>query len=225
MSDGYRLIRIDEVNNTSINSDQLEKITSKLRTSRADAIILSDFRHGLFNKSTIPQILKSVPRGTFKVADSQVASRWGNILDFPDCDLITPNEQEVRFALADQDTVIRPLGTDLMNKSGAKTLMLKLGSRGMLTFRTEKVAGARPTFFAVDALVRENIIDTVGSGDALLAYSTIVQLKTKNEVLSSIIGTIAAGLACQKEGNVTISPAEIISFINKLEKLSEFAEV
>ena len=32
-------------------------------------------------------------------------------------------------------------------------------------------------------------------------------------------------LACQKEGNVTISPAEIISFINKLEKLSEFAEV
>ena len=225
MSDGYRLIRIDEVNNTSINSDQLEKITSKLRTSRADAIILSDFRHGIFNKSTIPQILNSVPSGTFKVADSQVASRWGNILDFPDCDLITPNEQEVRFALADQDTVIRPLGTDLMNKSGAKTLMLKLGSRGMLTFRTEKVAGARPTFFAVDALVREKIIDTVGSGDALLAYSTIVQLKTKNEVLSSIIGTIAAGLACQKEGNVTISPAEIISFINKLEKLSEFAEV
>jgi hypothetical protein len=64
----------------------------------------------------------------------------------------------------------------------------------------------------------------VGSGDALLAYSTIVQLKTNNEVLSSIIGTIAAGLACQKEGNVTIKPVEIISYINKLERMSEIAE-
>jgi rfaE bifunctional protein kinase chain/domain/rfaE bifunctional protein nucleotidyltransferase chain/domain len=224
LADGYRLIRIDEVNNSSINSEQVAGITSKLKDSKANAIILSDFRHGMFNKSTIPQILNSVPNGTFKVADSQVASRWGNILDFPNCDLITPNEQEVRFALADQDTVIRPLGTELMNKSGAKTLMLKLGARGMLTFRTEKKAGDRPTFFAVDALVRDSIIDPVGSGDALLAYSTIVQLKTNNEVLSSIIGTIAAGLACQKEGNVTINPVEIISYIDKLEKMSELAE-
>jgi bifunctional ADP-heptose synthase (sugar kinase/adenylyltransferase) len=224
LADGYRLIRIDEVNNSSINSEQLAGITSKLKNSKASAVILSDFRHGMFNKSTIPQILNSVPNGTFKVADSQVASRWGNILDFPNCDLITPNEQEVRFALADQDTVIRPLGTELMHKSGAKTLMLKLGARGMLTFRTEKKAGDRPTFFAVDALVRDSIIDPVGSGDALLAYSTIVQLKTNNEVLSSIIGTIAAGLACQKEGNVTINPVEIIGYINKLEKMSELAE-
>ena len=224
LADGYRLIRIDEVNNTSINAEQLSEITIKLKKSKANAIILSDFRHGMFHKSTIPQILKSLPSEIFKVADSQVASRWGNILDFPNCDLITPNEQEVRFALADQDTVIRPLGTELMNKSGAKTLMLKLGARGMLTFRTEQKAGDRPTFFAVDALVRDRIIDPVGSGDALLAYSTIVQLKTKNEVLSSIIGTIAAGLACQKEGNVSITPAEIISYINKLEKMSEFEE-
>lgn len=220
LADGYRLLRIDEVSNSSISKEQVLEISNKLKKSKADAIIFSDFRHGIFNKSTIPLLLDSIPVNTFKVADSQVASRWGNILDFPNCDLITPNEQEVRFALADQDTVIRPLGTELMKKSGAKTLMLKLGARGMLTFRTEEKAGDRPTFFAVDALVRDNIIDPVGSGDALLAYSTIVQLKTNNEVVSSIIGTIAAGLACQKEGNVTIKPEEIFEYINKLEKMT-----
>jgi bifunctional ADP-heptose synthase (sugar kinase/adenylyltransferase) len=73
-------------------------------------------------------------------------------------------------------------------------------------------------------LVRENIIDPVGSGDALLAYATIVQLKTNNEVLSSIIGSIAAGLACQKEGNVTISPDEILEYVNKLEKMSNLVD-
>jgi hypothetical protein len=46
-------------------------------------------------------------------------------------------------------------------------------------------------------------------------------LKTRNEVLASIIGTIAAGLACQKEGNVTISPSEIVSQINNIEDMSK----
>jgi rfaE bifunctional protein kinase chain/domain len=224
ISDGYRLIRIDDVNNSSISNEQLGIIVKKLENSRANAVILSDFRHGIFNKSTIPVILKSIPNKTLKVADSQVASRWGNILDFVNCDLITPNEQEVRFALADQDTVIRPLGSELMKKSGAKTLMLKLGARGMLTFRTEEKAGDRPAFFAIDALVRDNIIDPVGSGDALLAYATIVLLNTNSEVLSSIIGSIAAGLACQKEGNVTISPDEILEYLNKLETMSNLVD-
>jgi sugar/nucleoside kinase (ribokinase family) len=113
-----------------------------------------------------------------------------------------------------------------MKRSGAKTLMLKLGQRGMLTFRAEiRAENNRPEFFAVDALVRDNIIDPVGSGDALLAYSTLVQLKTNNEVLSSIIGTIAAGLACQKEGNTTVTPDEILNYIFRLEKSSNLAEL
>ena len=49
-------------------------------------------------------------------------------------------------------------------------------------------------------------------------------LKTNNEVLSSIIGSIAAGLACQKEGNVTISPDEILEYLNKLEKMSNLVD-
>ena len=48
--------------------------------------------------------------GFFKVADSQVASRWGNITEFKNFDLITPNEREARFALADQDSGIRSAG-------------------------------------------------------------------------------------------------------------------
>jgi rfaE bifunctional protein kinase chain/domain/rfaE bifunctional protein nucleotidyltransferase chain/domain len=218
---GYRLIRIDEVSNSSINEEQINIFSSMLLETKSNAVIFSDFRHGIFNKTTIPNFINCVPEGVFKVADSQVASRWGNILDFQNCDLITPNEQEVRFALADQDTVIRPLGSDLMKQSGAKVIMLKLGARGMLTFRTEEKADSKPLFFAVDSLVRDNIIDPVGAGDALLAYSTIIMLKTSNEVLASIIGTIAAGLACQKEGNVTISPSEIISQINNLENMSK----
>ena len=56
-----------------------------------------------------------MPEGAFRVADSQVASRWGNILDFQGFDLITPNEREARFALGDQDSVVRPLGLEALS--------------------------------------------------------------------------------------------------------------
>ena len=71
----------------------------------------------------------------FKVGDSQVASRWGNILEFDNFDLITPNERETRFALGDQDTGIRPLASKLYEKAKCKTLIFKLGSNGILTLR------------------------------------------------------------------------------------------
>ena len=51
------------------------------------------------------------------MADSQVASRWGNILEFKGFDLITPNEREARFALADQDSGVRPLAPELYEQA------------------------------------------------------------------------------------------------------------
>ena len=56
-----------------------------------------------------------------------MASRWGNITEFQGFDLITPNEREARFALADQDSGIRPLAAKLYDEAKCKTLILKLG--------------------------------------------------------------------------------------------------
>ena len=43
--------------------------------------------------------------------------------------------KEARFALGDQDSSIRPLATNLFNKSKCKLLILKLGEKGSLTYR------------------------------------------------------------------------------------------
>ena len=95
-----------------------------------DAVVFSDFRHGIFNRRTIPRLIAAIPDGVYKVADSQVASRWGNITDFKGFDLITPNEREARFALGDQDSGIRPLASALYDAAQCKTLILKLGENG-----------------------------------------------------------------------------------------------
>ena len=223
VADGYRMIRIDTVDNKTIDADVLAAMVTDLRAAQSDAVVFSDFRHGIFNRATIPSFMSAVPEGTFTVADSQVASRWGNVLDFAGCDLITPNEEEVRFALADQDSVIRPLGTALYEQSRCKILMLKVGARGMLTFRGAMQGPEKRSFFTVDSLARDAIADPVGAGDALLAYATLTQVATGNEVISSILGAIAAGIECEFEGNVPVTPDLISIRLRELETASEFA--
>ena len=216
VASNYRLLKIDTLNNTSVSDFILHQISDKIRHAPSDAVIFSDFRHGIFNRRTIPELFAAIPEGAYKVADSQVASRWGNITDFQTFDLITPNEREARFALADQDSGIRSLAANLYDKANCKTLILKLGNRGILTCRNNRHE-ALDSFFVMDSFA-ERTVDTVGAGDALLAYATLSILATGSEVVASIIGSLAAACECECDGNVPISLEHILKKINMIEK-------
>jgi len=218
----YRLLKIDTVDNTSISDNILLEMADKISNTPCDAVIFSDFRHGIFNKRTIPKLSDAIPKGVFRVADSQVASRWGNILEFDNFDLITPNEREARFALGDQDSGIRPLAAHLYNKSKCKTLMLKLGNKGVLTCKTANHEDMN-SFFVVDSFV-EHLQDAVGAGDALLAYASLALLATHSEAMATILGSIAAACECEFDGNIPITPERILEKIKILEKMVSYAD-
>src|SRR5450631_656303 len=220
IADGYRLLKVDTLDNRSITDDTLQSITNTIANEPSNAVVFSDFRHGIFNRRTIPSLVASIPQGRYRVADSQVASRWGNIADFKGFDLITPNEREARFALGDQDSGIRPLAADIFDAACCKTLILKLGERGVLTCRNSEHE-ALDSFFVVDSFV-DRLVDGVGAGDALLAYATLSMLATGSDVLSTIIGTMAAACECERDGNVPIKVEDIHLKIDAVERKAEF---
>ena len=113
----------------------------------------------------MPVLINCIPEDVFRVADSQVASRWGNITEFKGFDLITPNEKEARFSMADQDSNIGTLTTNVKNACEAKNIVLKLGARGALFLQDD-----RPC--SIDSFAY-NVRDAVGAGDAFLAYATL----------------------------------------------------
>lgn len=217
---GYNLLKVDTLDNRAISERILDALADQVEETPSDIVVFSDFRHGMFNRDTIPRLIKSIPDNVFRVADSQVASRWGNILEFHGFDLITPNEREARFALGDQDSVVRPLGLELYRQAGCKTLMLKLGERGVMTFRSvpQNYEDVR-AFFAVDTFA-ERVIDAVGSGDALLSYASLALFKTKNPVIASVLGSLAAAVECEHEGNIPVRTQDVI---RKLEHYERFA--
>jgi rfaE bifunctional protein nucleotidyltransferase chain/domain len=219
----YNLLKIDTVDNRSISDRILETLCGQIRDVDADVVVFSDFRHGIFNRQTIPALTKTIPERAFRVADSQVASRWGNVLDFRGFDLICANEREARFALGDQDSVVRPLGLELYRRAECQTLVLKLGERGLLTFRAipKKEEDVR-AFFALDTFATR-VVDAVGSGDALLSYAAPALFVTGNAVIASVLGSLAAAVECKHQGNVPVSPANVVELLEQYERLFRYA--
>jgi len=217
IADNYRLLKVDNLENTPINENITQNICNEISKFKKGILIFSDFRHGIFNSNSSNKFIGAIQKKIFKVADSQIASRWGNILDFKGFDLITPNEKEARFALADQDTAIRPLASKLYNLSKSKHLFLTLGSRGLLTIRKSKNHNDPRAFFSIDSFA-ENVLDPVGCGDALLSYSSLALYVSKNDVIASIIGTIAASLEASINANEPIKSLSVLKKINLIEE-------
>jgi rfaE bifunctional protein kinase chain/domain/rfaE bifunctional protein nucleotidyltransferase chain/domain len=219
---GYNLLKVDTLDNRAISERILRTLSKQIVDTSTDIVVFSDFRHGIFNRDTIPHLTKALPPKAFKVADSQVASRWGNILEFRGFDLITPNEREARFALGDQDLVVRPLGLELYRQASCKTLILKLGERGLLTFQSvpKKVEDVR-AFFALDSFA-DRIVDAVGSGDALLAYAALALYSSGSPLIASVLGSLAAAVECEHEGNVPVSPKNVTDKLERFERLANF---
>jgi rfaE bifunctional protein kinase chain/domain len=220
ISGGYRLLKVDTLDNRSISDEIVLNLAKSIAIDKAEALVFSDFRHGVFNRRTIPTLTDAIPAWKYKVADSQVASRWGNITEFRGFDLITPNEREARFALGDQDSGVRPLASSLYDAAQCKTLILKLGDKGVLTCRHADHQ-ALDSFFVVDSFA-DRLVDGVGAGDALLAYATLSMLASKCEFTATIIGTLAAACECEKDGNVPINVEDVHHKLDAVEREAKF---
>jgi len=220
IANGYRLLKVDRVDNRPISDKIVHHLREVLTAYDVDAFVFSDFRHGIFSRGTIPELTSCLPKGPLRIGDSQVASRWGNVLDFRGFDLITPNEREARFSLGDQDSVIRPLALELYKRAGCRLLMLKLGERGLITYRAP--SHDVRSFFTIDSFA-DKVVDPVGAGDALLAYATLALVATGSEVIASVLGTFAAGVACEHEGNRPVTPAEVLDKLSTVERRVQYA--
>jgi rfaE bifunctional protein kinase chain/domain len=215
--ENHRLIKLDKVENHPISQNIIDRIIKNIKNIKTDIIIFSDFRHGIFNETSIKQFIKAVPKNILKVADSQVASRWGNIIDFKNFDLVTPNEREARFSTGEQDISVQGLIDSIKFKSKSKNIILKLGDRGVLCINDKK------KYFSIDSFT-DYVVDPVGAGDALLSYASLVYFKTRSLFKSAFIGSVAAACECEYDGNIPVSKDKIVEKFTGIEKKLSFKE-
>lgn len=214
---GYRLLKIDAVDNRPVTGTNLRRLVKQVAETGGGAVVFSDFRHGIFHGHSIAELTAAIPAGCLRAADSQVASRWGNICDFRGFDLITPNEREARFAMGDQDSGVRPLAARLNLEAGAKWLLMKLGSRGVLGFTEKALVLGEDRSFALGSYASA-VVDPVGAGDAFLAYAVLSLLVCPCLAMAAVLGSFAAGVACGYDGNVPVAPEYVLAKIDEAER-------
>ena len=218
---GYRMLKIDTLDNRPITDNLLAELTCSIKSVECDAVVFSDFRHGIFNRQTVAELTAAISTGTFKVADSQVASRWGNITEFKEFDLVTPNEREARFSLADQESTVGVLAQKILQATNSANVILKLGERGVFTLQKNPENSPTSNYFSIDSFAL-NVVDPVGAGDALLAYATLSMLVMGSPLVSTILGSIAAACECERDGNIPISVSDVATKIDAIEKRANF---
>ncbi len=200
------LCQIDDVDSTPLPS---EEAVDALRTTPTDAVIFADYRHGVFHADSLPVLRAAIPENALRVADSQVASRWGNILDFAGFDLVTPNEREARWATGDQDSAATVLVERLLREHRFQYVFMTRAEHGLLG------TPGNGTAFTVPALATQ-VVDPVGAGDALLAYATLGLLASTSPVTAAWLGSVAAAIACSRRGNAPVTAAEVRQWLDRL---------
>jgi len=208
----YNLLKISKTNKENLSQIELADLVKELKKIKSGILLFSDFRHGIFDSTTIPILCKNIKKDIIKIADSQVATRWGNIADFKNFDLIAPNENEARFATSDQDSNISSLSRKLFKISNCKNLILKLGENGALCVKKNH---NKYESYLLPSMVSK-LVDPIGSGDALLAYSSLAFAITKCHARAGLIGTIAAACKIEVQGNMTVKKKDVINKIRKL---------
>jgi len=98
-------------------------------------------------------------------------------------------------------------------------LILKLGERGILTYRAPDPEVR--SFFTVDSFA-DRVVDAVGAGDALLAYATLSMITNRSNVIASILGSLAAAVACEHDGNLPVTPGDVLKKLEAVEKRARF---
>jgi len=64
----------------------------------------------------------------------------------------------------------------------------------------------------------------VGAGDALLAYASLAMIAgAGNEVIASILGSLAAGLECEYDGNRVVTPRAMVERLGKVASHARFS--
>lgn len=178
--------------------------TSLLAVHDCDAVLVSDYGHGLVTPAFLRRIKVAA------CADGPVPvlldSRY-RLLDYRGLTLSAPNESEVEAALGvrinDDLTILERGGRELLTRTKVGALLVTRGSRGMALFQP----GERTIHIPIHG--SDEIADVTGAGDTVMATLTLALACGASFEQAARLANYAGGVVVMKRGTATVSPDEL----------------
>jgi rfaE bifunctional protein kinase chain/domain len=204
------LFRLTDVTTRSVKSNLKREILDQIRSQikDLDAIILSDFSYGFFDKNFAQSIIKTASEKNIIIAaDSQTSSQVGDLSRFSGVTMVTPTEKEARLELKDEESGLVQISEKLSEELNCQYVLLKLGSDGLLLYGR----GPDGTILRTDRIeaLNDSPSDVSGAGDSLLACATLALTVSDEMYTAAMLGSIASAIQVSRIGNIPLSIEEL----------------
>lgn len=188
-----------------IENRLIDKIEEK--SECVNGILICDFQYGVITEKVLKFIKQISKKNKIPLyCDLQCSSQIGSILKFSGAQLICPTEREARLSLGAKDDGLEWVANKVLERTGAKNLIMKLGSDGFIAYDKKDFSFVNRQSFPA---LSENPVDVTGAGDALLAALAVGMSSGSSLMQASAIATCMAALSVENLGNKPIDFEEL----------------
>ena len=210
------LLRVSHLRSHDAEDEFVEKFLAqvKRKISKTGLVIFSDFNYGCLPQSLVDGIIRLCQQhGVPFVADSQASSQVSDVSRYVGAKMLAATEREARLAMSDFKSGIQNVGNNLIVKSQADTLLLKLGAEGLIALTVE---GGQHMTASLPAM-NSNPVDVAGAGDAMLSAASLSMALGASLWESAYLGSIAAAIQVSRTGNIPLGKDNLIAEMKRIE--------
>lgn len=209
-----KLFEINYLNDDYISGTIEDEVIDFLvgEIPRHDVVIVSDFGHGLLSRGVIQAMGKFSEILAVNTQTNAANYGFNFITKYPQPHFVCLAENEARLSLQDKSGHIGTVAQELFRLLGCERLIVTLGKKGSLGIDRSRDRHYTPIF-------SPKVVDTVGAGDAVFAYTALCSAKNLPLDLTTFVGNVVGALAVQIMGNKeSVEKSPLLEFINTLLK-------
>lgn len=207
---GKTMLRVNHLRQHPISMQLMRKIIRLVESmfDHTDLLLFSDFNYGCLPQPLVDAISnRALNCGIMMAADSQASSQMADISRFKRMHLITPTEREARMALRDHQSGLPVVASKLVEASHAETIVITLGSEGML------IHAKKNDQYLADRLPAFNIApkDAAGAGDSLFTSTSLAMCAGVDIWQAIYLGALTAACQVGRVGNAPLSHKDVVT--------------
>ena len=182
--------------NENLQPEQEQALCAKLEEllPRFDMVLVADYGHGLLTDSAI-RLLCQKSKFLAVNAQTNAGNRGFNMISrYPRADFISIDEPEARLETRNQSASLQDIVHIIADRTSCKRMLVTQGKSGTLCY------DAATGFCQVPAFA-VRVVDRMGAGDAVLAFSAPCAALGLPIDVVGFIGNVAGAEACGVIGN------------------------
>ena len=211
-----QIVRVDRESRAPLAPDTEAAMAARVTAAlpHIDGLILSDYGGGVLTDGLRCCVIEACRRGG---VPTMVDSRYA-IRQFIGVDYVKQNDAELATAVGrplSTEEDLRAAGRELLERLGAKGVLVTRGAKGMTLF---EATGAITDIPVPD---KSEVYDVSGAGDTSVAAFMLALAAGASPVEAAWIANVAAGIAVRKLGTATVSAAELCAALKKQEGMTD----